>query len=753
MKQFSAERIQQMLAEARAKAGVLLPAVIEPPIIEVKAEELVYDDAPTHKIPGVARDDIIYNALQQEFIDRGSKGEDVVLIGAAGTGKTTCQRGLSKKLIAEKKIANLSSGTKWLKQGVPGVAVVSFTNKAVNNIRHAVDDKIKQHCLTLHKLLEFAPIFYEIMDETTGQMRKTMRFEPTRTKYNPLPSGLKLIIFEESSMISVELYEMLMDACPHKPQVIFLGDIQQLPPVFGSAILGFKMLELPVIELTEVHRQAMNSPILSLAWKILAGDAKVFDSRSTTVTMEHPILKKEVQRKIIPALETLSYENEDGKVFFQPWQKALSADNGLLTLTKQFNAWADNGYYNPDDDIILCPFNVSFGTIEINKGIAQHLGRKRGAVVYEVIAGFNKHYLAVGDRVLYEKEDAFITDIAYNGEYIAKSPQVASKFLDRWGHLRTEDMDADAMEEQKKTNEDSSEFSLESIDKFLAAAASENEDRVTAASHCITIKIGATGEEVLLEAAGEVNLLLGGYCITVHKSQGSEWNKVFLALHQSHATMIQRELLYTAATRAKRHLHIICEPHTFERGVVSQKIRGNTLAEKAVYFQGKMEEREKLQLEKLRTGESDPIKLAFALVPQWDAQMRDATNHWWSVAQKRWPHELGNVAAPSMNWKIKGSAAGLANYVSKEIFLSPVYLHLDPNDMIADTVPHEVAHIVAWIAYKERGHGFGWQQVMKHFKIDPKTSHYHQLGKLPAALQRIMADSLQQAVANQDEEE
>ena len=43
-----------------------------------------------------------------------------------------------------------------------------------------------------------------------------------------------------------------------------------------------------------------------------------------------------------------------------------------------------------------------------------------------------------------------------------------------------------------------------------------------------------------------------GYALTVHKAQGSEWDRVFLLLHQSHNTMIQRELLYTAVTRAAK---------------------------------------------------------------------------------------------------------------------------------------------------------------------------------------------------------
>jgi exodeoxyribonuclease V alpha subunit len=76
--------------------------------------------------------------------------------------------------------------------------------------------------------------------------------------------------------------------------------------------------------------------------------------------------------------------------------------------------------------------------------------------------------------------------------------------------------------------------------------------------------------------------------LTVHKSQGSEWEKVFLCLHQSHAVMLQRELLYTAVTRAKKELVVICEDDTFVKGIESQRIKGNTLEEKAEFFKGKI---------------------------------------------------------------------------------------------------------------------------------------------------------------------
>lgn len=568
-----------------------LPKVETPEQVEA-AQDIVADilaPADTKKVLGVSRD-VVLNDKQQAFNDMVISRTSCVLIGAAGTGKTTCMRKVTRNLIDGNFLQKLSVGTKTLAIGAYGAVIVSFTRKAVNNIRHAVVAELKSNTVTLHKLLEYEPEFYEIMDEETGMMRSTMRFIPTRNRFNPLPTAITFVGFEESSMVGVDLYNYLQDAMPHAHQEVFLGDIQQLPPVFGAAILGFKMLELPVVELTEVYRQAAESPIIDVAWKLLKGDPRVFSGSTETRSIQHPTTGKQIKRVFAPALDALSRKTDQGEIKFQIWQKSLSPDHGLLTATAQFCNWADTGYYNPADDIILLPYNQAFGTIELNKGIMQHLGIKRQAVVYEIVAGFNKHYLAVGDRVLYDKEDAFIVSIEKNGKYGGKAtPMVPSANLDRWGHYR-EQLKKDEIESH--INAGTSTDGMD-IDELINEVAEAVEERVQAASHVIKIKYAysdTTDEyDVILESAGEVNALLGGYAITVHKSQGSEWKKVFLVLHNMHAKMCSRELLYTAITRAREFCHIICETYTFERGIKSQRIKGNSLAEKAEQFKGKME--------------------------------------------------------------------------------------------------------------------------------------------------------------------
>jgi exodeoxyribonuclease V alpha subunit len=50
----------------------------------------------------------------------------------------------------------------------------------------------------------------------------------------------------------------------------------------------------------------------------------------------------------------------------------------------------------------------------------------------------------------------------------------------------------------------------------------------------------------------ELNEITHAYAISVHKSQGSEYQAVVIPLLTQHYIMLQRNLFYTALTRAKR---------------------------------------------------------------------------------------------------------------------------------------------------------------------------------------------------------
>ena len=67
-----------------------------------------------------------------------------------------------------------------------------------------------------------------------------------------------------------------------------------------------------------------------------------------------------------------------------------------------------------------------------------------------------------------------------------------------------------------------------------------------------------------------VNDLELAYALTVHKSQGGEWKKVLLVLPPERSPIFNRNLLYTAVTRAKEELWILGDRQTIDYMIRSQ---------------------------------------------------------------------------------------------------------------------------------------------------------------------------------------
>lgn len=69
----------------------------------------------------------------------------------------------------------------------------------------------------------------------------------------------------------------------------------------------------------------------------------------------------------------------------------------------------------------------------------------------------------------------------------------------------------------------------------------------------------------------EVDEITLAYAITVHKSQGSEYHTVIMVLVNSHAIMLQRNLFYTAVTRAKRKVILVGNKRAVQTAVQNQR--------------------------------------------------------------------------------------------------------------------------------------------------------------------------------------
>lgn len=517
---------------------------------------------------------ITYSPRQQEVITSAMTGESLVVIGPAGSGKTTTSRGAIQAILDNRHLPRLPAGHKYIPEGTPGALICAFTRRSVNNIRKVTPTSLKNCCITVHKALEYEPVVE--WDDDKG--KEVKRFKPRRNKLNPLPAEIRIVVIEEAGMLSVDLFKLFYDALPNPElvQFIYLGDLFQLPPPMGDAILGYKMLEHKVVELDRVYRtDTEDSPITSLAWDIKDGKIIPANSRPDP---------KNPMRKIFPHFEDIK-EKSKGIVDIRAWQNPLTPYSCNQTAAAFMIREFDEGRYDVDEDIILVPFEKAHSkysheelvsTININILIADVLSKRRNAVVHEIIARGQKYYYAVGDKVLVDKEDGIIEDIRVNPKYIGEVPQAAAVTLSRSG------VNSAGMEYM-----DSGEIDIDTILESMAT----NEDDVTnAASHIITVRFGDWTREIT--QAGQISGMLLGYAITVYKAQGSEWRNVYGIIHKSHAAALVNEMLYTMVTRAKSSVTILCEPDTFKKGVQSRKIKGKTLEEKSQFFRAKTKEQQ-----------------------------------------------------------------------------------------------------------------------------------------------------------------
>ena len=74
----------------------------------------------------------------------------------------------------------------------------------------------------------------------------------------------------------------------------------------------------------------------------------------------------------------------------------------------------------------------------------------------------------------------------------------------------------------------------------------------------------------------DINDIELGYCMTVHSSQGSEYNTVIVGIDNTHYSLLSSNLLYTAITRAKTKCLLVAEPSAFQTCIRKKTNKRNT---------------------------------------------------------------------------------------------------------------------------------------------------------------------------------
>lgn len=172
---------------------------------------------------------------QIEAVRAALKEKMLVITGGPGTGKTTVINTIIK--IFEEKRAK--------------IMLAAPTGRAAKRMSETSGHESK----TIHRLLEYSP-------SEDGF---------ARNENNPLACGL--LVVDEASMLDTMLMFHLVKAMPLGATVIFVGDVNQLPSVGAGNVLRDIMASriVPVVELTEIFRQAAQSEIILNAHRINEG--------------------------------------------------------------------------------------------------------------------------------------------------------------------------------------------------------------------------------------------------------------------------------------------------------------------------------------------------------------------------------------------------------------------------------------------------------------------------------------------------
>ena len=107
---------------------------------------------------------------------------------------------------------------------------------------------------------------------------------------------------------------------------------------------------------------------------------------------------------------------------------------------------------------------------------------------------------------------------------------------------------------------------------------------------CATVLFSENRQHVY--AGQEMGMLTLAYALTIHKSQGSEFDTAIIPVTKSLWIMLRRELYYTAITRARKKVVLVGQNWVFEKALANTETeqRNTMLAERIRFEQQKREE-------------------------------------------------------------------------------------------------------------------------------------------------------------------
>ena len=178
-----------------------------------------------------------------------------ILEGSAGTGKST----IITYILGQPEFSNKK------------IVYSATTNKAVSVLKNYSDDNDNYSFLTIHKLLNIK----RKIDESGKELFETLIDDESNNLFKSKSIFYyDIIVIDESSMITCDLLTKLIKIKDRiRGKIIFLGDPAQLPPVNEANSLIFHTNDIPKFRLKEIMRYKGN--IVELCDKVRE---LVFDS-------------------------------------------------------------------------------------------------------------------------------------------------------------------------------------------------------------------------------------------------------------------------------------------------------------------------------------------------------------------------------------------------------------------------------------------------------------------------------------------
>lgn len=331
---------------------------------------------------------------------------------------------------------------------------------------------------------------------------------------NQLPSGCTVII-DESSMLDVELTAALLKAIPDNGKLLLVGDRFQLPSVGAGYVLGDLInavgrngVKIPTSELLKVYRS--QSDIASYAAEIREG---TFVSGKLNNLLTN---------------EALHYDLRSSDIT----DKVASFFSGDMPAKLGFNQMSKVA--------ILCPQRSGAGgTKEINERLTKKLNPRGAALPVPSNASGTGDLSSgprprIGDRVMFTKNNSDVG--VMNGDV---------------GFIKSLVQRPDTSRQPSNSKD--------------AGGKAPEPKMVT----MIEVKLDDEGgtKYIPLNMANEMIL---AYAITSHKSQGSQYDVVIMPISSHHQAMLDRTLVYTAWTRAKKKVVLIGEGEVLDAAILNE---------------------------------------------------------------------------------------------------------------------------------------------------------------------------------------